>query len=111
MATTERPCERTFETLAEGEPRRLVEYLQDPDLDPTLLTFAAEIAGGIADSDLVVPALIGLLAHPKAYVREGAVYGLGRHREDPRAAAALRLVSANDPARDVRESADDMLAR
>lgn len=84
-----RPSEALFEALATEDPVRLVAFLNDPGLDPTFLTFAAELAGRVPEASLVVPPLLALLVHPKAYVREGAVYGLAHHLEAPGVREAL----------------------
>lgn len=102
-------CEDLFAHLVESDPGRLLGYLRDPELDPTLLTFAAEIAGRIEGAE-TVQALLPLLNHPKAYVREGAVYGLALHPDDPHARAALRA-ALDDPSPGVRAAAGEQINR
>ncbi|MDO9016605.1 MAG: HEAT repeat domain-containing protein [Deltaproteobacteria bacterium] len=107
--THQQPSESLFEELVGRDPARLLAYLSDPDLDPTLLTYAAEIAGRIPDA-AVVRALVPLLDHVKAYVREGAVYGLAQHLPDSDARSALGRVASTDPLAVVREIAAEQLA-
>jgi hypothetical protein len=104
-------CEELFEFLARSNPGELVRLLGSGELEPTLLTFAAEHAGKIELSDLAVPALERLLDHPKSYVREGAVYGLGQHTTHPAARSALARVAESDSDPVVRKAAEEMIAR
>jgi hypothetical protein len=109
-AATDRPdpTESDFRRLATESPLRLVWLLRYGGLRPAQLTFAAEIAGGIPQPDVVVPALVELLSHPSPVVREGAVYGLGKHLTDE---VRLRLaaVSEQDSSPAVRAAAHDAL--
>ena len=102
------PCEETFERLATEEPARLALWIEEATLDPTDLTFAAEYLGLASDRPLVLRALLPLLEHPKPYVREGALLGLGRHLAadmEPR----LRSVVSDDPAPEIRALAQGLL--
>ena len=91
-------CEADCERLAVSDPAALVAAF--PAMRPTLLTFAAEYLGR-APADVAVPALLPLLDHPKAYVREGALYGL-MQCDDPRAVAAILRAAEHDPSEAVR---------
>ena len=94
----EHPCEAMFEYLAEHHPSQLLALLRSPRLSPADLTFAAEIAGRIPSSAAVREALLPLLDHPKAVVREGAVYGLGKHLDDPVRQRLARLAEDDQSA-------------
>lgn len=107
---SELPTEDLFERLLTRNPSRLLAYLRDPDLDPTLLTFAAEIAGRLPDDRPVAP-LLELLAHPKAYVREGAVYGLALHPQAHGVRDALAHIRISDTSAGVRAAADEQFER
>ena len=84
-------------------------------LDDTCLTFAAEILGQIDTEHAFFPALISLLQHQKAYVREGAVYGLWNYCRDETSGTAwycrdcLREVSIADLSPEVRSAAREAL--
>jgi hypothetical protein len=103
------PCENAFVFLAEKFPRQLLYLIETPDgLDAADLTFAAEIAGRIGDHSSVRRALVALLDHREAVVREGAVYGLTRHVDDV-ARARLRRLAQDDSSEAVRTAALDVL--
>jgi hypothetical protein len=82
-------CEAMFEYLAMHEPEALIEQLASGALEPSALTFAAEWAGRTG-SPAATAALVALLEHPSALVREGAVYGLQHLLGGPDVVAALR---------------------
>lgn len=83
-------------------PEQLLAYLGEPHQNSEL-TFAAEAAGKILDA-----ALIRLLDHPSALVREGAVYGLAELVNDE-VRAALENTRKNDASPGVREAAEEAL--
>jgi hypothetical protein len=87
--------EEFFERLARADPERLLALLRPGELDPVLLTFAAEIAGRSLPGELVVPPLIALLCHEKAFVREGALYGLQDHPGEHVTAEVRRLAESD----------------
>ncbi len=99
----EQPSEALFESLVDRDPQRLLQMLSDSKMDPTLLTFAAEVAGRIPGSDTVT-ALLKLTTHEKSYVREGAVLGLALHPDDRNAVEALDRLT-NDPSPGVQMAA------
>jgi hypothetical protein len=69
--------------MAEHDAMLLVYIIQLQYVEPTLLTFVAEIAGeAIILDSIIVPELVKLLNHEKAFVREGAVYGLKFHKPE-----------------------------
>jgi hypothetical protein len=102
-------CEEMFEYLADEHPSQLVRLLLSKRMPVSDLTFAAEIAGRIDDSNMVRPVLLGLLAHPDSVVREGAIYGLARH-VDAAVASKLRRLADMDLSAAVRSAASDLLA-
>jgi HEAT repeat protein len=67
--------ENYFEYLAIHDRIELNNLLLNNQLMPEDLTFAAEIAGQTKDF-FFENALVQLLNHPEAVVREGAIYGL-----------------------------------
>lgn len=104
----QKPCVAAFEYLASMYPASLLELITNGRLDPADLTFAAEIAGRLRDGDDVRRALVPLLSHPKAVVREGAVYGLARH-VDAGVREILERLAAEDTSAGVRTAAADAL--
>lgn len=101
-------CENLFERLAEDDPHRLVKMLLSGEIPDYLLTYAAEEAGNQLESELVVPALLQLLSHPQALVREGAILGLGEHESDEITTRLLEIASM-DSSPGVRERAKGAL--
>jgi HEAT repeat protein len=87
---------------------RLVSAITSGTLEPTLLTFAAEIAGAALSREVIVPVLLQLLAHPHPAVREGAIYGLQGH-EGTEIYAELKRIGRDDPSPGVREAALEAL--
>jgi len=79
------------------------------ELESPCLTFAAEALGQKDKEAKFWRTLVRLLRHDKAYVREGAVYGLGCYTSTDAARQALFLVANEDPERGVREAALEML--
>ena len=55
-------------------------------------------------------ACLGLLNHPSALVREGALLGLSEHLDHPGVRPALEQASHTDPSPGVRGLAQDLLA-
>jgi len=76
----ERHCEAEFEHLAAHHPSGLIDLIAGGELEPSLLTFAAEIVGSVGPADMprALHVLLPLLNHERPHVREGAVYGIGR---------------------------------
>lgn len=95
-----------MEKMAKMEPERLAGIILTTQ-DRVTLTFAAEAARGTANA-VLLEAVLGLAAHPKAFVREGAVLGL-RGSHDPRARAVVEALSQGDPDEDVRDVALEVL--
>lgn len=101
--------EAKLEELSISDPDGLLGLIKAGTLRPTLLTFAAEHAGRIPDSLKVVAVLLPLLDHPKAYVREGVLYGLRRHRT-PDVCSRLERLLSDEPVEEIREIASEILA-
>jgi hypothetical protein len=103
-----KPCLDSFNKLAKEDPKRLIRWINSGDLDPERLTFAAEALGmGWEDpkvSRVVTDALIRLLNHEAAIVREGAIYGL-EHCQDWGVKNALERVARNDESPNVQLAA------
>ncbi|MEW6249633.1 MAG: HEAT repeat domain-containing protein [Planctomycetota bacterium] len=105
----------SHQRLGRAQLRMLARLVPDvmlkilPQLEPAELTFAAEIAGEIEGHPEVVPALLSLLAHESALVREGAVYGLAHHLSQ-HVRARLADLSADDPSPAVRAAAAEIVA-
>jgi len=107
--TEELVTEAKLEELSISDPDGLLGLIKAGTLRPTLLTFAAEHAGRIPDSLKVVAVLLPLLDHPKAYVREGVLYGLRRHRT-PDVCSRLERLLSDEPVEEIREIASEILA-
>jgi len=109
QSLTRQYSEAEFERLAQEEPSELLQILKTGVLLSADLTFAAEAAGRIPDSDRVKKALLPLLKHPSAVVREGAIYGLARHL-DKQIATALEKLAYEDDSPGVREAALELIS-
>jgi hypothetical protein len=103
-----KPCEAAFEYLAGRAPGGLLSLIRSGRLDVADLTFAAEIAGRIADSIAVRAVLAPLLTHAEPVVREGALYGLTRH-VDSGLRASIEDMALHDASEAVRTVARDVL--
>jgi hypothetical protein len=101
-------CENMFGHLAAYFPRDLLRLVGSQLLPPPILTFATEISGTIDDSEAVRSALLPLLDHPHALVREGAVYGLREHI-DSSVLLRLKSIAECDTSPGVRQAASDTL--
>lgn len=108
VAATSQMLSRAFvRRLVRDLPERVLELLDRTDLPPSELTFIAELAGEIPSNSVAAP-LVRLLSHPSPLVREGAIYGLARHRS-PAIDQHLRSVTMADPSPGVREAAAELL--
>ncbi len=74
-----KPCQAMFSHLVATDPDMLLDIIRLREIRPTLLAYAAETVGELVDSEKVASVLVPLLEHEKPYVREGAIYGLGKH--------------------------------
>lgn len=90
--------------LAQNDPVELARIIASGALRDTSLTFAAERLGCAGDRALVLRTLLPLLDHEKAYVREGALYGLAPHSGADIRDCYERLAS-EDPSRAIRDLA------
>lgn len=93
--------------LANQRPADFLELLRSDRLQPSLLTFAGEIAGNTLPASMSVPALLDLLEHASSLVREGAVYGLAPHCNDPGVQSRLQYASEHDQSPGVRAAIRD----
>lgn len=92
--------------MATDNPAHLTALIQSGSLPPTELTYALEAAGQMPDSQaLITP----YLSHEKAYVREGAVYGLGEQLTQAGVRDLLVLHAAGEASPGVREAIAEML--
>lgn len=104
-------CEDEFVFLAEQNPGKLAELIRTLQGRPSLLTFAAEAAGRIANTSLAVAILLPLLGQPDPVVREGAIYGLMPHLGlSLEARDALRGMAQADPSPGVVAAIQDALS-
>lgn len=76
--------------------------------DPTQLTFIAEDAGKVSKDYALLICCVAL-CHEKDYVREGALYGLAQHVEDPDIRAMIMHVAEHDDSTVIREIATECL--
>jgi len=102
------PCEAAFDFLAESFPSELMRLVSMGKLESVDLTLAAESLGHISIGDVARRALIPLLDHSDAMVREGAIYGLRKHANAETRARLARMVTS-DPSCEVRQVASDAL--
>jgi hypothetical protein len=99
------PSEALFRKQAISNPEALVATLRSPHVEPSILTYAAEVAGQLLAGDEVVEALVALLDHRAPVVREGAALGLASHARHPRARTRLGEVADHDSSAAVRATA------
>ncbi len=102
-------CEALFERLATKDPARLFALVVSGTLKVPDLTFAAEWLGQ-CDASLAVPALLLLLSHESAVVREGAIYGLGNHVDVGEVRGMLDRLVSTDASQAVRLAALEAIA-
>ena len=109
LANRPEPTEKEFLRLAHESPARLVSWIEDGTLQPAQLTFAAEALGEAQAFEQAVPCLLRLLSHPSSVVREGAIYGLASHMDNPGVRNRLMDVAKDDPREGVRKAASEAL--
>src|SRR5690606_37381719 len=102
------PCEAAFEFILKADPSQLAKLITSMRLAPADLTFATEILGYAEDGELVRSTLRPLLSSEEAFVREGVIYGLGRHM-DVALRAELEQLRTSDPSRAVQTAAREAL--
>jgi len=110
------PCEDMLRWVLDQDPHGFAVWMYYERLPDTLLTFGAEMLGEISALPVThtirmeaIEALTKLAQHPKAYVREGAVYGLGCFTMDKEAADLLRNLVEHDPDPSVKLAAAEAL--
>jgi HEAT repeat protein len=101
-------CEAMFEFLAAYYAQDLLKLVSANVLAPSTMTFAAEIAGTIANGQAVRAALTPLLDHESPLVREGAIYGLRDHADET-VEKKLASMAQDDPSPAIRRAAGDTL--
>jgi HEAT repeat protein len=102
--------QEAFEHEATDHPLRFVERVRSGEIsEPAALTFAAEALSRVTPTSLAVAALLPLLAHREAIVREGAIYGIGPHLEASAAARDALRGMLEDPSPGVRAAVRDAL--
>jgi hypothetical protein len=107
-----RPSQAMFNELADSDPKRLIEVIQYGDLDPSLLTFAAESLGQIENKEFKQKALntlISLSKHSSSLVREGSIYGLANFLDTFIVKDRLNEILLSDVSAGVRSAVEDVL--
>jgi len=107
MDKWDKPCETMFEYLVENYPAEFIKLIKSNFLKPSDLTFAAEIAGHLKNSEDVRNILLPLLNHSLPIVREGAIYGITNHLDD-NSRLILKKMEKRDPSPGVRQALEDM---
>lgn len=92
-----------------AEMDELLAQVESGALTPPRLTFAAESLGEHPDKARALAALLPLLKHEKAYVREGALLGLAA-LATPAARDAVQAVELGDASETLRAIAGYLLA-
>jgi hypothetical protein len=101
-----------FEDLAQTNPRRLLEIVKNGNLEPSLLTFAAESLGSIESQEMiyeVVDILLSLSHYTSSLVREGAVYGLANFLNHSSVLNRLNEMVVLDTSVGVRSAVRDVI--
>lgn len=93
--------ESALEALAKSAPTEFLTLLASGQVQPTVLTYAAEHAGRLHEHGDTLAVLSLLLEHPKSYVREGALLGLAK-LGTPAAWAQIRSAAQHDASATVR---------
>jgi hypothetical protein len=106
-----RPTAAGVQQLAAAEPEALLQIVQGQQVSPGFLTHAAEALKGVPASQqtAAVVALLDLLQHESSLVREGALYGLARWRDEPQIRDRISRAAGEDESPAVREAAEDVL--
>lgn len=89
----------------------LLDHAKAGHLTPGQLSESAETIGRELDTPEAMEYLIGLLRHDRPIVREGALYGLHYHPDNPTVIGALRAHLLWEENETLREIADDFLAQ
>ena len=99
--------EAAYDALAQSNPAELASIIDARSMPDAALTFAAEAMGNARDSEMARAALITLLRHPSAVVREGAILGIQRHLDAASRLLLSELLDDASPA--VRVTARDAI--
>jgi hypothetical protein len=100
-----------IEAVAVEHPEDLVAEVAC-NREPVFLSDVGEALGLIPTRhfDIVVPALVDLLQHEQAFVREGALYGAASFWETSEELRALiHKMAESDPSPAIRETAQDLI--
>ena len=110
------PCEDMLNWVLDQDPHGFAVWMYYGRLPDTLLIFGAEMLGRISYLPVehavrmeAIEALTKLAQHPKAYVREGAVHGLGYFTMFKEAKELLRNLAEHDPDPEVKVAAIEAL--
>jgi hypothetical protein len=100
--------------LARDNPQELIRIITSPNGDAKTLTSGAEILGEeVTDESIVIPAFRMLLRHSHAFVREGAMIGVGAFFGDTKPPRdileRLRVMATSDPLPANKEAASDLI--
>jgi hypothetical protein len=103
-------CIKTFERWGrEGQATKLLDVVRDESASPVMRGEAAEYLGRCVN-ETVGPALVELLRHEKAFLREGAMLGIGRLLDGLASLyARVLLASEEDPSPGMRATAKDVV--
>lgn len=91
-----KPCQALFADLATFSPDDLVTVFEYGDLNRVDTAYAAEYVGEGCGLDTTKRLLIPLLSHPAGFVREGTIYGLEYHIQDPEIQEALSTAASQE---------------
>lgn len=98
----------SLEALMHSNPDEFIRLLNSGEVEPYILTYAAENAGQLPLA-VCLETLNKLSTHSHILVREGAIYGLACHSEDERVQAILDNMAQNDTHHEIRKLAEDVL--
>lgn len=93
--------------LAMAEPEELFKII--PLLDDPRLTFALEALEHCPYNKRAVDILVEYSKHPTIFVREGVIYGMRYHMDNPKILETINYIIENDPIPELREIAKETL--
>lgn len=103
--------EEYLEELAEKNPAEIIKMLKT-NQNTSILCLAIDAASYISDRTAVVPIFIEFLKHPKALVRESAVYGLSQDvKTHPEVCENLKSLIARELSEKVKAAALEIIQR
>lgn len=103
-----RYCEDNYNKLCQEDPKLLADLMQDPNIKPEDLTFAAEILGQCGNIKLIRETILPLLDHKESVVREGALYGI-YYAIDDQIAEKIKEMSLTDKSEAIRTISKETL--